>query len=484
MKKPAFGTSGLRGLVTSLTDYVVYNHVTAFLHYLSEIGEFNLRDKVIVGGDLRPSTPNILKAVCTAIQHFGAAVDFAGYLPSPALAFAGFQEKKPSIMVTGSHIPFDRNGIKFNRPTGELLKSDEPGILENLGKIDEALFFEESLISPLHLPEINTFLVENYLNRYANFFDKKCLVGLKIGIYQHSGVGRDLLTSLLQNMGATVVPLGRSEEFVALDTEAIREEDIVLAKKWVQHYELDALVTTDGDADRPMIADEKGEWWRGDILGILVSKYLGINAVVTPVSSNTAVELTSYFDHVLRTKIGSPYVIDGINALADMHTKNIAGYEANGGFILGAELNCGEKTLKALPTRDAFLPILTVLAEAKKRCLPLSTLLGDLPERFTLSDRLQNFPTEKSQQKLQRYKMEDEKLSFKNFSSEFSFVDSKINTINVIDGVRVIFENGDVIHLRPSGNAPELRCYVESASKFGAKFLLEKSMVLIHRWNK
>ena len=143
-----------------------------------------------------------------------------------------------------------------------------------------------------------------------------------------------------------------------------------------------------------------------------------------------------------------------------------------------------EKTLKALPTRDAFLPILTVLVEAKKRCLPLSTLLDDLPERFTLSDRLQNFPTEKSQQKLQCYKIEDEKLSFKNFSSDFSFVNSKINAINIIDGVRVIFENRDVIHLRPSGNAPELRCYVESASKNCAKVLLEKSMVVMQNWNK
>ncbi|MHB1804755.1 MAG: phosphohexomutase domain-containing protein, partial [Acidithiobacillus ferrooxidans] len=353
----AFGTSGLRGLVVDLSDKVVYVHTQAFLRYLAEIGEFHAGDAVILGGDLRPSTPRMLAAAWAAVLAGGGQPRFAGYLPSPALAFAGLTAGVPSLMVTGSHIPFDRNGIKFNLPRGELLKADEAGILRQDMTVDTALFDDAgALRKPPVLPAADPHWLALYQQRYRDFFGMDSLAGWRLGVYQHSGVARDLLVTLLESLGAEVLPLGRSADFVALDTEALRPEDTVLAQRAVAEHHLDALLTTDGDADRPMIADHEGRWWRGDVLGILTAHALGAHTVVTPVSSNTALELSGFFPEILRTRIGSPYVIEAMQAALQEGLKPVCGYEANGGFLLGSPLTRDGRTLAPLPTRDAILP--------------------------------------------------------------------------------------------------------------------------------
>src|SRR5690606_32502326 len=88
-----------------------------------------------LAGDLRPSTERILKAVIRAVQDSGLVVKYCGRLPTPALMHYGLRHGCPSIMVTGSHIPFDRNGIKFNKSAGEVLKADEPSILEAVARV-------------------------------------------------------------------------------------------------------------------------------------------------------------------------------------------------------------------------------------------------------------------------------------------------------------------------------------------------------------
>ena len=122
-----FGTSGARGEVVAMTDHVCYGYTQGFLSYLCEIGEYS-GGRVALAGDLRPSTPRILAACAQAIRDLGGEPVFCGYVPTPALALYAFGQAIPSLMVTGSHIPDDRNGIKFYRPAGEVLKSDEAGM--------------------------------------------------------------------------------------------------------------------------------------------------------------------------------------------------------------------------------------------------------------------------------------------------------------------------------------------------------------------
>ena len=441
-----FGTSGLRGLVTDLTDEVCFAYTQAFLQSTPIKGK-----RVAIGHDLRPSSPRITQACITAAEQLGFTCEYVGALPTPALAHFCIQNSIPGIMVTGSHIPFDRNGIKFYRVDGEISKEDEQSIMDSTVSLSGS-------IGLLELPEINSAASELYLTRYTSLFESDFLKGKTIAVYEHSGVARDLLSTLFKVLGADVISLGRSDKFVPIDTEAVRAEDIEQAKAWAAEHHFDMLVSTDGDADRPLIADEHGEFLRGDIVGIFCAHYLEASHVVTPVSSNTAVEKSGLFKSITRTKIGSPYVIEAMDILKNEHLGEvIAGYEANGGFLLGSEARVNDRPLMALPTRDALLPMLALLGLSKEKNGPVSQLTDSLPKRYTASDRIQNISTNTSQQLIASL-INDLEATINMLLPNAT----RVLTTDQTDGLRVEFDTGEIVHLRPSGNAPELRCYAES----------------------
>ena len=469
----SFGTSGARGTVEAMTPTVCYAYTRAFIQAMELDGALTQGSDILLAGDLRPSTPRILAAVAKAVEDAGFKAIYTGRLPSPAVAFYAIQHHSASIMVTGSHIPDDRNGIKFNRPDGEILKRDEVLIREQTVTLPDP--FPE--IDENDLPPPDPAAENAYLARYREFFDPDCLGGMRVGVYQHSGVARDLLVVILEALGAEVTALARSEIFIPVDTEAIREEDVALGRQWATEQGFDAILSTDGDADRPLIADEQGEWLRGDVVGVLCAHFLGIQTVVTPVSSNSVVEACGWFDTVYRTRIGSPYVIEQMNQALVAGTPPVAGYEANGGFLLASDILLEGKALLALPTRDAVLPMLAILASAHQRGCPVSQLVAALPPRYTASDRLKNFPTELSRQKI-------EVLAESNEAVEVLFGDlcGVVQKTDQTDGLRITFENGEIIHLRPSGNAPELRCYNEAASQERVQMLNQACMKKLAEW--
>ncbi len=468
-----FGTSGARGLVTQMTDLVCYSYTYAFLAYCEK--NYPSEKAVAIAGDLRPSTGRILRAIATAAKDSGWKVIYSGRIPSPAIALYGIEKSLPTIMVTGSHIPADRNGIKFNHPKGEISKKDESGIRSESFELDASKFGEDGMLeNPVELPLENSEAREIYERRYLEFFGENSLSGLTVGMYQHSAVGRDIITEILKKLGAFVVVLGRSEVFVPVDTEAVRPEDVKLGAEWAKQG-LDAIVSTDGDSDRPLFADATGRWIRGDVLGILAAKVLGIERIATPVSCNTALEKCGFFERTLRTRIGSPYVIAGMQQL-DCDGKTVAGYEANGGFLLETDISLGGKVLKPLPTRDALLPQLAVLAAARAQKIGVEDLFKSLPKRFTASDRIKEFPTEKSRAKVAE-------IAERNLGETyFGKLAGKIVSTDMTDGYRMTFDSGDIIHLRPSGNAPELRCYVECDSAARAEELKGKVLAVMQEW--
>jgi len=303
---------------------------------------------------------------------------------------------------------------------------------------------------------------------------------MKIGLYEHSGVARGILGELLEALGADVVRLGRSDSFVPVDTEAIRQEDIALGKQWSAQYHLDSIVSTDGDADRPLVSDEHGNWLRGDITGVLCARYLGIKNLATPVSCNSVVEKSGWFDQVIRTRIGSPYVIEAMQQILSAGEENVAGYEANGGFLLGDRIQIGDSVLEPLPTRDATIVILSILMLSQQNKQPISRLLNLLPQRFTASNRLKAFPTDSSQRLLQTLSPGSSN-NFSRIEDLFGAQFGKVKGVDCTDGLRITFETGEIAHLRPSGNAPELRCYNEADSEKRANTMNRMCLELIER---
>lgn len=454
-----FGTSGVRGLVSSLTPGLCAAYATAFLALL----EHRPR-AMLIGHDLRPSSPAMAAACHAAARQQGIPTIHAGVLPTPALACAAAQLAIPAIMVTGSHIPFDRNGLKFYRAEGEISKQDEQRIL--------SMTFAEPLAEPAPqgLPDVDPAPLALYLSRYREAFAADALQGLNIGIYEHSSVARDLLHDLFRSFGAETRGLARSDSFVAIDTEAVGEDDRQRARAWAADGTLDAIVTTDGDADRPLIADETGEWLRGDMLGLLCARALGAATVVTPVNSTTALEASGLFAAVRRTRIGSPHVIA---AMQEQAAAPVVGFEANGGFLLGSDVMLGRRPLAALATRDAVLPLLLVLAAARRKGVPVSRLAADLPQRHSFSGRLQDVDAGACRSLLAA--AEGSEQGLRNLFGEVPVA------IDRTDGLRATLADGAILHVRPSGNAPELRCYAEAATADAAEHLCGEGLARLSR---
>lgn len=455
-----FGTSGLRGLASELNGRPAYAYAYAFVRMLADSKHLQTGANIYVGRDLRPSSPDIAALCMAAIADAGFTPIDCGELPTPALSFHAMDKQAPCIMVTGSHIPDDRNGLKFYRADGEIDKNDEQTITALHASLPDNLEFHK-----LTSARIDKSAAENYIARYVDFLGANALSGIRIGVYQHSSVARDLLTETLSALGAEVVALGRSDVFVPVDTEALREEDIKLLAQWAGEQHFDAIVSTDGDADRPLIADENGQFVRGDLVGAITAAWVGADIIVTPVTSNSALETCGRFKRVLRTRVGSPYVIEGMEGAGEQSSDIIIGFEANGGVLLGSDVEKSGRRLAALPTRDAFLPILATVSTIADQRRSLSEIAHAFGFRIALSDRLQNIPQQASNAFLSTLNHIETRNAL--FQSAGAIV-----RVETIDGVKLFFDSGNAVHYRASGNAPELRCYVEAKNENEAKVLL------------
>lgn len=449
---PKFGTSGLRGLVTELTPDLVADHLRAFVRVCDTGGGLYL------GRDLRDSSPGLAAVAAASAVQEGLTVTDCGALPTPALALAAMAAGQAAVMVTGSHIPADRNGLKFYTPAGEIAKADEAAILSALG----------GRPGPGGgVLRAQAGAVADYAARYVAAY-RGALAGLRIGVWEQSSVARDLLGEVLEGCGAEVVRLGRSEAFVPVDTEAVGPQWRAMFGAWVAEHGLDALVSTDGDADRPLVVDGAGRVVPGDVLGALAALALGAEAVVTTLSANSCIDRTGRVA-VRRVRIGSPFVIAGMAAAGDAR---VVGYEPNGGFLLGFQADGPVGRLAPLMTRDCLVPMLAPLAAARSRGMSLAALAAELPARFTAAGRVQEVAPEATQAFLARMAGEPTAMLAAAGMGALQGVD-------LTDGWRATDLCGEVLHLRPSGNAPEFRIYAEADSPARAEAIVGRIVAVV-----
>lgn len=464
--KLKFGTSGLRGLATELLEGPAAVFTRAFVTHLVAQGHARLGDPVFVGRDLRESSPAILDMCLQALADAGMQPVDCGQLPTPALALHAGTRRGGAIMITGSHIPADRNGLKFYLPDGEIDKEDEQRIWFYAS--EEHRHETANGHAPCSVIREGDAAWTLYRQRYSGIMSPDTLSRLRIGIYQHSSVARDFLGHLLMDHGAEIITLSPSETFIPVDTEALSHETQALLKDAAACHELDAIVSTDADGDRPLLTDETGSQIRGDILGLITARVLKAKWVVTPATSNSAIDLDPAF-RTIRTQVGSPHVIKGMRN-APMEEGVVVGFEANGGFLLGTPAHFSDKRLEPLITRDATLPMLAVLQQRAAADRPLSQIVAAMALPICMSDRLEDFPIEDSSA-LMKWLLQ-QRTNIDQFLDGIGHVER----IEELDGLRVILAKGEVVHLRPSGNAPEMRCYVEAATPERASWLLHSCL--------
>lgn len=505
-----FGTSGRRGLLKDLSQLEVYLNALAEIEFLKTLppgeGGIVAGDDFYIAADLRPSSTRILEsgrggllqAIFRAVADSGLCPVYLGTIPTPALTAHAIAKGKGSIMVTGSHIPFDRNGFKTNTAIGELLKHHEAPIADYVERVRARLYAEGSEHSAFtssgmlkeggsELPEVESDAAEAYVARYLEFFGEGALAGLELLVYQHSAVGRDLLPLILEKLGARVECVGRSDVFVPIDTENVDQRCLETIQELLDTARIgkrgfDAVVSTDGDSDRPLVLavnPKTGnvDFCGGDLLGMITAEFLQPDAVVVPVSCNDGIDRGSLKDVVeAKTRIGSPFVIRGMLDAIARGRRRVVGWEANGGFLLGSPIEKEGRYLSALPTRDAMLPIIATLAYARSQRLGLHEVLQKLPPRYGRAALLKDFSREKSDKILSTLRVDQRDVSQKSpvfqawaecitryFPPSLGF--GVPVGVDCTDGLRIYFEGGDVAHLRPSGNADEFRIYAVSDSK-------------------
>lgn len=457
---PKFGTSGLRGLVVELTPELVSAYIAAFIRACP------MGTGLWVGRDLRASSPELAAVVLAAARQMGLATVDCGDVPTPALALAAMKAGAAAVMVTGSHIPADRNGLKFYLPGGEISKVDELAILSEFGKTSAAVARGPDSV-------VQTTSGAEWVARYVTAFGADALAGLRLGVWSHSAVSRDLLRDAVTAMGAEVMELGRSDHFIPIDTEAVSAAAKQQLAAWAVAHRLDAILATDGDGDRPLLTDASGRVIPGDVLGQITAAILQADVVVTPVSSNTGVEASARFAQVIRTKIGSPFVIAGMEQAGP--AAKVVGYEANGGFLLGFAATARAGVLPALATRDSLLPMLAPLSRAVMAG-GLAALVAAEPARFTAADRLEGIAVATSGALLAGFAADPARLA-----AFLAGLGEELRATDLTDGLRLTLASGRVLHMRPSGNAPEFRLYIEAETSDVAALMLHKGLALLRQ---
>jgi phosphomannomutase/phosphoglucomutase len=434
-----FGTSGIRGDAKKLfTNQFCFDVGRVFVVFLDKHDQ---PGPVAVGMDPRGSSPRILEALEQGLSFGGREIVDQGTVPVPALnwilkvaPYAG------SIMVSGSHISANLNGLKFFAFKEEILKLHEQEISNIYEKIKNKEKFRKREIDIEEENRAN----EAYQEMLVDLADEPYPSWKLVIVDPGNGGQSDTMPQVLARLGLKVSEINASiqGEFIVRDTET--EGVLASLQKLVKKEKVDMGIAYDYDGDRVVFVDEKGEFIPGDYTGALITKHGETQQVITPINTSQVVEHLG--KPVIRTRVGSPYVVEAMKK-----NKATFGFEANGGGI----------SAEVMMSRDGGSTTIKILNILKKHGGSLSSLINTLP-RFHLYRVKVDCPRE-----LNKVIMKEAKREFKG------------EKVEEIDGVKIWLSNNSWILFRPSSNAPEFRVFAEAKDKEEAKKIAEKGISLV-----
>ena len=441
-RKKLFGTNGIRGLVNKeLTAEIVISVGSA-------IGTFFKGGNLIVGHDARTSGPMFSEAISAGLTAAGCNVFFAGLAPTPALQYAIKNHKMSGgIIITASHNPPEYNGIK-------VIWKDGIEISHNQEKQIENIFFEKTQLlakwNKLGLKHELLGINAEYTEAIKKHVDQSLIIGKKFHVVVDAGnsVGGITTPYLLQELGCKVTTINANIDgtFPSRLPEPRPEtlKDMALTVKAVK---ADLGVAFDGDADRSIFVDEKGEIHWGDKTFSLIIKHFLIKnpgqKIITPVSSSTLIKdtVTAYNGKLIWTKVGSVTVSQTMKK-----EKAKLGGEENGGVFYGPHQ----------AVRDGAMTTVLILEIMAITNKSLSSLIEAQPQYFIEKGKV-------------TCKEEKKEKIMHTFLREV-----KTENITTIDGVKIWFEDKSAILIRPSGTEPTIRLYAEAKNKEKARKLIKK----------
>src|SRR5581483_1387077 len=260
-----------------------------------------------IGNDPRESSPRIKKYVTLGLLYEGQEVFDEGVTSIPSMNYILKEEPHlgGSIMVTGSHIKADLNGLKFFAFGEEILKEHEAEIDRIYavikGQVDVNKIEKQEFESVTDEDRARESYIE-YLISKAN----KPYPEWKVVVDPGNGAQSETIPQVLKLLGLRVIDINTDiqKNFMSRDTEV--EGDFKDLQRIVVEKKADFGIGFDSDGDRVVFIDENGEYIPGDYSGTLIAKHLDHKKVVTPINTSQVIDKIGV--EVIRTKVGSPYV--------------------------------------------------------------------------------------------------------------------------------------------------------------------------------
>ena len=451
-KKRLFGTFGVRRTANDVLT-------PEFATRLAACYGTQIQGTVAVGGDTRTSTPMLMEAVKAGLLSSGCDVVDLGILPTPGVQYAVRKYYDGGVMITASHNPPKYNGIKF-------LDADGIGIPDDMELEIERLYFDaepkRADFSEIGEVYINDKIIDEYVDEAISKVDAEAIrnANLKVVVDCGSGAGCYTAPYLIRKLGCDVTSLNSQPDgfFPGRDPEPI-EENLQELISVVKELGADIGLAHDGDADRTICIDEKGNFVLGDKTFTLVEKQMlkennGGTIVTTVATSQAIYDVAEEFNgEVIATAVGDLLVA---RKLKD--TDGLFGGEENGGLIF-PDFVYG---------RDAVMTVAKILEIVAKESKPLSKLVAELPVYYASKMKIECPDDEKE---FVMTSIADEIKTTTDFE------------LDLTDGVKILKDNGWVI-IRPSGTEPIFRCFAESDSQDKADEMTDWGISLINKYKK
>ncbi len=424
-----FGTDGVRGVANEeLTPLLAMQLGQAGAYVLSR--ENNHKPTIMVGCDTRLSGDMLANALMAGACSVGANVVYLGILPTPAVAYLTNKYKVDAgVVISASHNPMEFNGIKFFDGSGYKL----PDALE-----DEIEALIKSNMAGISMPigtgigkiKYRTDAREEYINH-----DIKCvdvdLSGIKMVVDCAEGASSYTAVEAMQQLGATVIPIHNNPDGTNINAGCGSTHMDELRAR-VMAEKADIGVAFDGDADRFLAVDEKGNKIDGDQIMAIVGKHmkekgqLKKNTIVATIMSNLGFFKMGEREHIRidQTKVGDRYVLEHMKEIG----ANLGG-EQSGHVIFLDENTTGDGLLTALH-------LLQVMVETKKPLSELSQVMTVMPQALENA----TVPNHKKEAYLDYPEIRD-----------------------AIDQLEKEFAGNGRVLIRPSGTEPLVRVMIEGS---------------------
>jgi len=362
MVRKYFGTDGIRGRANGVITPELALKVGQAAGLTFRRGDH--RHRVLIGKDTRLSGYMIETALVAGFTSVGMDVLLTGPIPTPAVGMLTRSMRADlGTMISASHNPFDDNGIKLFGPDGFKLSDEVEHQIETL--IDAELVKKLAKGGDLGRAK----RIDGVQDRYIEFAKRTLprnlsLGGLRVVIDCANGAGYRVAPDALRELDAEVIAIGVEPDGFNINRECGSTEPAALCQK-VKEMRADIGIALDGDADRVLIADERGRIIDGDqILAVIAESWkaenrLAVPGIVSTVMSNLGLEryLSQLGLSLIRTPVGDRYVLDQMRAKG----YNVGG-EPSGHIILSEYTTTG----------DGLLAALQVLAVVKKQEQPVS----------------------------------------------------------------------------------------------------------------